>query len=260
VFKKWRERRQLEAGGFPDAWRAVITANVAHWKLFDDEERARLEDTAMVLMLYKRWEAARGFALTDEMRITIAAQAAVLVLGFDDDEYVNVNTIIVHPSTIVFHHEQPGPAGTIMSGPDEILGQAHFSGPILIAWDTALTEARHPERGRNVVYHEFAHKLDMMDGLVDGTPPLAADDRRRHWAEVCTEEYEYLRANPDPLLVDYAATNPAEFFAVVTEVFFCTPQALEEAKPKLYDVLRDYYAQDPAARERRAVPNPPASH
>jgi Mlc titration factor MtfA (ptsG expression regulator) len=252
VFKKWRERRQLERDGFPEAWRTVVAANLSHWPLLDADERARIEDTVMVLMLYKRWEAAQGFALTDEIRLTIAAQAALLVLGFDEDEYDNVDTIIVHPTTVYYESERAGPAGTVTRAPVGLLGEAHFDGPVLIAWDAALEGARHPEHGHNVVIHEFAHKLDMMDGLVDGTPPLAREERVRRWAAVCTQEYERLRANPDPLLDDYAATDPGEFFAVVTEVFFDQPQALEEAKPDLYDVLRDFYRQDPAARERRA--------
>ena len=120
---------------------------------------------------------------------------------------------------------------------------------MIIAWDAARADARHPERGHNVVFHEFAHKLDMLDDLVDGTPPLAPDARER-WIEVCTAEYELLRSGTDDsLLSDYAAVDPGEFFAVVTEVFFDLPGELRAAKPDLYSVLRDFYRQDPAQRQ-----------
>jgi Mlc titration factor MtfA (ptsG expression regulator) len=101
------------------------------------------------------------------------------------------------------------------------------------------------------VYHEFAHKIDMLDGLVDGTPPLAREEERRRWVEVCTSEYDALRNGTDDGFLDgYAATNPGEFFAVVTEAFFDVPVRFAAAKPALYDVLRGFYRQDPAARAR----------
>ena len=107
--------------------------------------------------------------------------------------------------------------------------------------------ARHPERGHNVVYHEFAHKLDMLDGVIDGTPPLERQEELDRWVEVCTAEYEALRNGTDDGFLDgYASVDPAEFFAVATEAFFDLPVQLEAAKPDLYAVLRDFYRQDPA--------------
>jgi Mlc titration factor MtfA (ptsG expression regulator) len=182
----------------------------------------------------------------------IAAQAALLVLGLDDlDPYRGVDTIIVHASTVTLTGERAGPAGTVSSGPFPVLGLAQYAGPIVIAWDEALANARHPERGHNVVYHEFAHKLDMLDGLVDGTPPLHSRAALERWVEVCTREYQALqRGENDPILDPYGAVSTGEFFAVVTELFFDVPIELEERKPELYAVLRDYYRQDPAVRIR----------
>ena len=149
--------------------------------------------------------------------------------------------------------ERGGPiSGTRTNAPLPVLGVAHYEGPVIIAWDSARAGARHPERGHNVVYHEFAHKIDMLDGLVDGTPPLERDEERTRWIEVCTAEYQALRNGTDDGFLDgYAAVNPGEFFAVVTEVFFDLPREMEAAKPDLYGVLRDFYRQDPArvARE-----------
>jgi hypothetical protein len=244
----WRRR---EPAVLPDGWEDIARRAVAHWHLLDEEERARLGELMVDLLVTKRWEAARGFTLTDEMRVVIAAQAALLILGLDVDCYRDVSAIVVHPTTMTSRSVRPGPAaGVVTDGPQAILGQAHDRrGPLLIAWDAARTDARHPGRGHNVVLHEFAHKLDMLDNLVDGTPPLPTRAARERWIEVCTAEFQLLRAGAGGhLLRDYAATNPAEFFAVATEVFFDLPVEMRAQKPALYDVLRDFYRQDPAER------------
>lgn len=248
----WGRRR--DRSGLPDAWRTITATSLAHWDVFDEDERKRLGHL-MAQVADRRWEAANGFALTDEIRVVIAAQAALLVLGLDIDCYRDVTAIVVHPTTVTLHGERAGPArGVATDAPLSVVGQTHDRrGPVLIAWDAARAGARHPERGYNVVLHEFAHKLDMLDGLVDGTPPLPDDAARRRWVEVCTAAYERLRNGEDGgVLRGYAAVNPGEFFAVATEVFFDRPTDLAVEAPALYDVLRDFYRQDPAARTRRA--------
>lgn len=253
MFKRWAEKRRITREPFPDFWRTWIAATLAHWRYLDDVERAQLEDDVKSLLVRPTWEAARGFDLTDQVRVVIAAQAALLVLGLDDlDPYANVETIIVHASTITLAGERPGPIpGTATHGVLPLLGLSQHNGPIVIAWDEAIRNARHPERGHNVVFHEFAHKLDMRDGVVDGTPPLQDSEQVRRWAEVCTREFEELRAGTGGDLLDaYGATDPGEFFAVATEVFFDRPVEMQEEKPELYGVLRDFYRQDPAARLR----------
>jgi MtfA peptidase len=251
----WRRRKTL-----PDGWEQITAAAVAHWRLLDDDEQAHMAALMTRLVTGKRWESSRGFDLTDEIRVLIAAQASLLILGLDLDCYRDVTSIIVHPTTMVLRHPRPGPArGTVTDGPLPILGQAHDRrGPVIIAWDAARAGARHPERGHNVVLHEFAHKLDMLDGVVDGTPPIADPAARDRWIEVCTGEYEALRrGEAGRLLRPYAALNPGEFFAVATEVFFTRPVELAETKPDLYSVMATFYRQDPAARVRRATTPPP---
>jgi len=123
---------------------------------------------------------------------------------------------------------------------------------VILAWDEVEHAARNPGSGHNVVYHEFAHKLDMLDDIVDGTPPMASRQELQTWVEVCTDVYEDLRAGVDrPPLDPYGATNPAEFFAVATEAFFDASMDLELQEPELYAVMREFYRQDPAARARR---------
>jgi Mlc titration factor MtfA (ptsG expression regulator) len=225
---------------------------VVHWNLLSDDERTRLEALALGLIAEKRWEAARGFALTDEMRVLIAAQAALLVLGLPDDSYRDVGSILVHPTTMVLTGPRSQGGGLVSDHPMPILGQASFQGPVVIVWDTVRSEARHPGRGHNVVFHEFAHKLDMLDGTVDGTPPLADRDRFDRWVEVCTAVYERVVVGEGGrTLRAYAGVNPGEFFAVATEAFFDAPGTLRAEHPDLYEVLADFYRQDPAARELR---------
>jgi Mlc titration factor MtfA (ptsG expression regulator) len=196
-----------------------------------------------------RWEAARGFDLSDAMRVNIAAHAALLVLELDLDWYRAVGSIIVHPTTMVLRGPRGGPVpGVMTDSPMPILGQAHHGrGPVVIAWDAARRDAAHPLRGQNVVLHELAHKLDLLDGVLDGTPPQSDPALLDRWVQVCTAEFEHVRSGGPSVLRDYAGTNPGEFFAVATEVFFCRPHALSALHPDLYGVLRDFYRQDPAA-------------
>jgi len=250
--------RRRPAATLPADWVEIVERNVAHWALLDDGERARLGELMEALVEGKRWEAANGFALTDEIRTVIAAQAALLILGLDFSWYRAVQAIVVHPSTVLSHEPRPGPAGTMEDGPFALLGLADSNyGPVLIAWDEARANARHPERGHDVVLHEFAHKLDMLDNVINGTPPLHRREDGPDWHDVCTRELALLRAGDGWPLRDYGGADPGEFFAVATEAFFDVPLELEAAKPELYRVLRSFYRQAPAARARRAAGGQP---
>lgn len=251
----FRRRRGLELS---ERWQEIVEGSLGVWPLLDDDEQGRLAGLLEALVTDKRWEAARGFELSDEAVTTIAAHAALLVLELGIDAYDDVGTVIVHPSTMRFEQTHAGEvAGTEVSGRVDLVGEASPGGPLLIAWDAARREIRHPRRGRNVVLHEFAHKLDMADRLVDGTPLLADSGQRSRWIEVCTRAFEELRAgHGSGLLDEYGATDPAEFFAVVTETFFTLPLALRHDDPDLYEVFRDFYRQDPAARVDAARAEP----
>jgi Mlc titration factor MtfA (ptsG expression regulator) len=237
--------------GLPEDWRAIVETNVAVWQRLDDEEQESLRERCEGLLRHKHWEASGGFALTEEMRVTVAALAALLVMNLDLREYEEVSAIILYPSAMQSRGEYAGPvAGTVSDGVVPVIGQAHDRrGPVLLAWDEALAAARNPGTGHNVVFHEFAHKLDMADNLLDGTPPMRERADLARWVEVCTEAFQALRSGIDrPPLQPYGATNPSEFFAVATEAFFDVPVALRHNEPDLYDVMRTYYQQDPAAR------------
>lgn len=239
--------------GLPPEGVSLVEQHLAVWPRLTEEEQQRLVALTDELLATKRWEAARGFQLDDTLRVVIAAQAALLVLGLTADHYRLVSSIVVHPTTLHTSGVRPGPSlGTVTADPLAVLGLAQDGrGPVVLAWDQALAGAHRAELGSNVVLHEFAHKLDMLDGTIDGTP-LLPRELRDEWVSVCTDVYDDLvNGRPRPPMRWYGATNPGEFFAVATEVFFEQGPELAELEPALYDVLTRFYRQDPAAREAR---------
>ncbi len=252
----WREQRRerILEQPFPAAQLAVLEKNVAHYRRMNTEQRQRLRDLVQVFVAEKHWEGCGGLELTEDMRFTIAAQACMLVLELPHRLYENVESIFVYPSVVVRPEQELGifarRPGLVASGPIALQGEAHLRGPVVLGWDRVVRDGRNPRAGHNLVYHEFAHKLDMLDGAADGTPPLASRDDRERWHRVCEHAYLELRARAqrrEPTFLDeYGSTNEAEFFAVATEHFFDQPRALREAEPALYDVLQRFYRQDPA--------------
>ncbi|MCC7078726.1 MAG: zinc-dependent peptidase [Acidimicrobiia bacterium] len=256
-FRDHRRRKILE-GPFPAAWDGILESGLAHWRHLDDDEKGLLRDLTQVFVAEKSWEGCGGLEITDEIRVTIAAEACLLLLGLENLDYTDVEAILVYPTAVKTPDAPHASFGSVVeSGPLPILGQAARDGPVLLTWDSVTKTARHPERGHNVVYHEFAHKLDMLTGTVDGTPPMASAEQFRRWVEVCTAEYELVQGGTArhrrTFLDTYAGVNVGEFFAVATEYFFDLPREMASQRPDLYDVLRDFYRQDPAAREERSL-------
>jgi Mlc titration factor MtfA (ptsG expression regulator) len=230
-----RRRARLEAEPFPQHWHDFIDENFALVKRLSPEERERLHDLVQVFVAEKNWEGCGGLEMTDEVRVTVAAQACFLIVGREHALYEDVESILVYPA--------------VMKTPDgtAILGQAHLKGPTILAWTDVLQGGRGKGK-RNVVFHEFAHKIDMVDGTIDGTPPLPRAELRT-WAEVCSEVFLQLRDHVEDdrrtFLDEYGATNEAEFFAVATEAYFMQPAKLEQEHPELFAVLADFYRFDP---------------
>lgn len=247
--RRHRLRRETLEAGFTDGWRDLCARRFRWWGVLTDEERERLEGLTLQMVAGTTWEAASGFGLTDEIVVTIAAQACLLLLGLPDDGYRQVTSVVVHPTTLVLSGEHSQVGGVVSDSPMPLLGQAQYRGPVLVAWDEVLDDARHPGRGVNVVFHEFAHQLDMLDGTTDGTPPLASAEEYERWVAVCTDAYHRAESGRGgSTLRPYAGVNPAEFFAVATEAFFDAPRRLRAEHPDLYDVLAGFYRQDPASR------------
>ena len=263
MFHWLRDHRRAEARKrpFPPEWETLLRANMAHYCMLDGAERAELRAMMQVFLEEKRWEGCGGLDLTDEIRVTIAAQACLLQLGLPHDYYPDVESILVYPSTVVPPEHRPGVFERV-EGPVEpsvpILGQSFARGPVILVWDAVVHGARHPEQGHNLVYHEFAHKLDMLDNAADGTPPIADRAQLAEWMAVCSHEFLRLRRlaeNGHKTFLDaYGAKNEAEFFVVATEEFFDRPIDLQKHVPDLYRVLSAYYRQDPAERVKSTCP------
>ena len=237
----------------PASWDGYLDDNVALARGLDPAARRELLARVSAFIGATSWESCGGLELTEEVQVTIAAQACLLTLGRADDLYTDVDTILVYPSTLVRPprplglFEQPrAPVGHGMT----VIGEAMLRGPVVLAWDAVLAGGRGLMPG-NVVLHEFAHKLDMATGQIDGTPPLDGRAARARWAEVCTRVYAEHRARVEagwPTGMDaYGATNEAEFFAVATETYFTRPLALAWEHPALYQLLSDFYRPAPAS-------------
>ena len=242
--RRWFARPTPE---FDPAWEAILRKKYAHWSTFDVAELDRMRMLTARFIADNDWEAAQGMDITTEVQIVIAAQAAMLLLGLEIDEYFDVTSIIVHKSTVRLQGVRRGAAGTMSDGVQHLAGQATPQGPVVLSWAAVTRGALRPDGAENVVYHEFAHRLDMLDGITDGTPPLGSDEAVARWAEVFTPAFERAQAG-DSALRTYAATNIAEFFAVATETFFNRPALLFEHEPGVYGQLRGFFGQDPMRR------------
>lgn len=240
--------RKSEPDGLDDPTvRTIIASNVAIASALSPSDLDQLVRLTLELIEDKRWEPIGPITLGKEVLVSIAANAAIPVLALGIDAYRNVRSILVHATTHTSTGLRAGPSpGVVTDTPISTVGQASSqSGPVSITWPTALADSRSPAGGRNVVIHEFAHKIDMLDGYSDGTPPLHGAALAA-WSRLLDTEYGQLEpelAN-DPLR-PYAFSNPAEFFAVSTEAFFCIPGRLHEARPSLHAALANFYHLDP---------------
>jgi MtfA peptidase len=249
-FLKQRRRRRLRAQPFPKDWLGVIERNVLFFRRLSAKDRTELLGHIHVFLAEKRFEGCGGLELTDEIKVTVAAQACLLLLHRKTDYFPRLITILVYPSTYAAHDRQPIDEHVWEEGTMNRLGETGPRlGSMVLAWDAARAGAADPSDGRNVVFHEFAHQLDFEDYATDGAPTLATRAQQLDWSAVMRVEFASLRAAEAtgiPTLLDnYGATNPAEFFAVATEAFFEQPRALRGHHPKLYAELQRYFRQDP---------------
>lgn len=251
IFKRW-SRRAVEHRPFPEEWSAIIAKNVPMVGTLTADERAELEKLVLVFIDGKNFEGAGGLTLTDEMKVTIAAQACVLLLHRDTGIYPKLESIVLYPSAYKARKQETLEAGVVMESDQGRLGESWHQGLVVLAWDAVRSGTMNASDGRNVVLHEFAHQLDQEDGVADGAPDLRDRELRRTWAHVLGAEYEDLREHvhvgQSTDIDEYGATNPAEFFAVITEMFFEQGPRLKSSHPDLYDELVAFYRQDPASR------------
>jgi MtfA peptidase len=249
-FFKHRRRKRLLAKPFPAAWLEIIERNVRFHACLPEADRRELEGLVKIFLAEKTFEGCGGLELTDEMKVTIAAQACSLLLHRQTDIYPRLDTILVYPSAYLARAVKPIGGPMVLEGETARLGESWTSGVVVLSWNDVRAGASDIHDGQNLVLHEFAHQLDREDGAINGTPLLEQKSQYLAWARVLSAEFERLRrdteAGRSTVLDEYAATDPAEFFAVATECFFEKPRVLKKRHPALYEELKTFYRQDPA--------------
>jgi Mlc titration factor MtfA (ptsG expression regulator) len=247
-FKKWR-RSRLARRRFPHQRLQVLEENLPFYNRLPDSDKAELRRHILIFLAEKRFEGCAGLKITDEIRVTIAAQACLLLLHRETDYYPGLSSVLVYPHAFVVQRTQRLEAGVVAEGPQVLLGESWPRGSVVLSWDDVKHDSADIHDGHNVVLHEFAHQIDLSGGRGDSTIVLSDRTRFLTWARVLQKDYEKLRSavskNQTALLRQYAAANPAEFFAVATEYFFEKPRQLKQYHPDLYNELKDFYHQDP---------------
>lgn len=231
----------------PPAWPGLLERVVVLARDLDSADRKRLLHRAATFATGRRWEGI-GMEIDDSVRLVVAAHACLLTMALEGDPYRSIGSVVVYPTTVVRRGKRNLGGGVASDGPMAIHGETRAGGPMVIVWRAAQVASLHPERGRNVVLHEFAHQLDLYDGVADGMPPLGSRDEELAWQDTMDAVYARLVAELDPMLGRYATTNLGELFAVATERFFTRPADLLDLHPDLYALLRSFYRQDPALR------------
>jgi hypothetical protein len=250
-FLRRRRRSRLRARPFPSDWRGYVDRNIPLFARLGATEQAEVLGHAHVLLAEKSFEGCGGLALTDEIRVTIAVQAARLLINRDDDYFPTVTSVLVYPAAVAHETTEHLGGGIVEEAEIAAAGLAtgHL-GAIVLAWDSVTRGLSEPGDAHDVVLHEFAHELDYQDRTFDGTPLLATRAAYSAWGRAMQAEFEAHQsavADGAPTAIDaYGAKNPAEFFAVLTEHFFERPVELRDRHPSLYQVLREFYRQDPA--------------
>jgi Mlc titration factor MtfA (ptsG expression regulator) len=243
------QRKKLRALPVNPAWEKVFEKNLPIYLKLPDQLKTELHGHIQVLLHEKNFEGCGGLELNDEIRVTIAAQAGILLLNRKAKYYPKLSSILVYPSAYVAKNIRN--RNGFVAESQVRLGESWTTGTVVLSWDDILRGAVDPKDGHNVVLHEFAHQLDQEDGVGDGTPVLPQYSRYISWAGVLGKEFDVLQKKASrgtKVLMDhYGATNPAEFFAVATETFFEKSRHLQRKHPELYDQLKEYYQMDPAA-------------
>lgn len=246
-----RRRSRAANAPFPRAWENILARHFPLDSCLPEADRKELRKRIQIFVSEKHFEGLGGLELNDEIRVTIAAQACLLLLHHGEVDYPNLRSILVYPTAYQAPVMTRTPDGVVTEGVQGRLGEAWNRGVVVLSWRDVRFGAADIHDGHNVVLHEFAHALDMEDNVANGAPPLPRRSMYVAWARVLGQEYEQLRrdvAQAHRTIMDaYGTTNPAEFFAVATETFFEKPNSLKKKHPELYEQLRAYYRQDPAS-------------
>ena len=250
-FKK-RRRRRLAEQPFPDKWQAILQKNVPYITSLPQELQDKLKGLTQIFLDEKTFEGCAGIEITPEIRVTIGAQACILLLGIEDlsSFYEELRSILVYPKSYVAKVKESHDSFFVKEGFQERQGEAWSQGYIVLAWDEVKQGAHDIHDGKNLVFHEFAHQLDYEYGATDLIEQHYDESHHLSWARIIGNEYrsflKMLQQHQKTPIDKYGATNPAEFFAVITECFFEKSTELQNTHPELYQQLSEFYKQDPA--------------
>ncbi len=247
-YKKFQYQQAMRAP-FPLEWQHLLIKKLPIYQKLPDYLQQELQQKIKHFLYTKVFIGCAGLTISDEIKVIIAAEASLLILNRPSHCYKNLKWIYVYPSVFIAKREVKNEYGLVAKTRTALLGESWQSGKIILAWDNVESGMRNFHDGHNVVLHEFAHQLDQESGQANGAPLLYTKDSYQIWSRVFSHEFEQLQKDlqqgKHTLIDQYGATNPAEFFAVVTEVFFEKPHALHKLHPELFSLLKDYYQLDP---------------
>lgn len=244
-----RRRQQLRRQAFPSAWGKILRRRVPYIRGLPANLQIQLKQHILVFIAEKSFVGCAGLTITDEIRVTIAAQACLLILNRRTDYYPNLHQILVYPGAFIVDKLHTDDNGLLLDQRHVLSGESWAHGQVILSWEDTVEGAAVVDDGRNVVIHEFAHQLDQEKGHANGAPILTRRDRYARWSLVLGREFDKLQGQlarqEASLFGDYAASSPAEFFAVVSEIFFEQPQRLAAEYPALYQEFSEFYRMNP---------------
>ena len=245
-FKRWT----FERAPFPEAWAEILSSNIPIYSRLPIALQGQLKRHVKFFIRDKTFYGCDGLTLTDEIRVTIAGQACLLLLNRATNHYYKLHHILVYPSSFVASRSEQSESGVVSQKRTGLLGESWSQGKVILSWDDVIKGAKNFSDGHNVVLHEFAHQLDQESGSTNGAPLLGAQSSYQSWTRVLSGEFEQLQKQASSgyssLIDQYGATNPAEFFAVVTETFFERPVQMRRCHPELFEEMKSFYAVDPS--------------
>ncbi|MGI2147632.1 zinc-dependent peptidase [Shewanella baltica] len=249
---RWRKtlhRRRVTAKPFPKEWRSILKKRLPYFHALPTDLQLQLKRLIQIFIDEKEFVGCDDFEITDEVRVTIAAQACLLLLNRKTDFYPKLKQILVYPDAFIVNNQHRDTSGIVWEQRNVLAGESWEYGKVVLSWKNTLDGAADPHDGNNVVIHEFAHQLDQEDGQANGAPILQHFADYSTWSEVLSKAFTQLQHSTNfgiPSIFNYyGATNPAEFFAVITEVFFEKPEDFYQQHPDLYRELSRFYQLDP---------------
>ena len=247
LYPRWRRKRLLQRP-FPADWLPWLERTVPFFSRLSADEQVQLKQQIILFIDSKHFHGCDGLAITDEIRVTIAAEACLLLLNRSTQGYPRLKHILVYPTAFRAIRQEGNADGTSSEQSRGLLGESWHAGKVVLSWDDVQAGLADLRDGYNVALHEFSHQLDSESGSANGAPPLRSA-RYPRWEQVLSEEFRTLQKALErhkPHVMDYyGATNPAEFFAVATETFFEKPWRMQRRHPELYEELQQYYRVDP---------------